>query len=75
MSLLIQCRQVLFPEEEIDMLGVFPTEFGWSRAHLMKNKGNAHETLSLLFKRDGVPPKDGDGWIKGADPWIVQDPL
>ena len=23
----------------------------------MKSKGDAHETLSLLFKRDGVPPK------------------
>ena len=23
----------------------------------MKNKGNAHETLSLFFKIDGVPPK------------------
>ena len=23
----------------------------------MKNKGDVHETLSLLFKRDGVPPK------------------
>ena len=22
----------------------------------MKNKGDAHEILSLLFKRDGVPP-------------------
>ena len=31
------------------------TEFGWSRDHLMKNKGDSHETLYLLFKRDGVP--------------------
>ena len=31
-------------------------EFGWSRVHQMKNKGDVHETLSLLFKRDGVPP-------------------
>ena len=23
----------------------------------MKRKEDAHETLSLLFKRDGVPPK------------------
>ena len=33
------------------------TEFGWSRAHPMKNKANVHETLSLIFRRDGVPPK------------------
>ena len=32
------------------------TSFGWSRAFPMKRKGEAHETLSLLFKRDGVPP-------------------
>jgi hypothetical protein len=32
------------------------TSFGWSRAHPMKRKGDAHETLSLLFHRDGVPP-------------------
>ena len=23
----------------------------------MKSKGDAHENLSLFFKRDGVPPK------------------
>ena len=23
----------------------------------MKKKGDAHETLSLFFKRDGIPPK------------------
>ena len=35
---------------------VYSTDFGWSRAHPMKNKGDAHENLFLLFKRDGVPP-------------------
>ena len=25
----------------------------------MKNKEDVHETLSLLFKKDGVPPKMG----------------
>jgi hypothetical protein len=30
--------------------------FGWARAHPMTRKGEAHETLSLLFRRDGVPP-------------------
>ena len=36
---------------------VYLIEFGWSIAHPMKNKGDAHETLPLFFKRDGVPPK------------------
>ena len=36
---------------------VYSTEFGWSRVHLIKNKGYAHKTLYLLFKRYGVPPK------------------
>ncbi len=35
---------------------VYPTSFGWARAHPMTRKGEAHETLSLLFHRDGVPP-------------------
>ncbi len=30
--------------------------FGWARAHPMTRKGEAHEILSLLFHRDGVPP-------------------
>jgi hypothetical protein len=29
--------------------------FGWCRAHPMKRKGEAHETLLLLFHCDGVP--------------------
>jgi hypothetical protein len=33
----------------------FSTSFGWARAHRMTRKGEAHETLSLLFHRDGVP--------------------
>ena len=36
---------------------VYLNEFGWSRAHLMKKKGDSHETLSLLFNRYDVPPK------------------
>ena len=36
---------------------LYSTEFGWSGAHPIKNKGDAHETLSLFFKRDGFPPK------------------
>ncbi len=34
---------------------VYATSFGWARAHPMTRKGEAHETLSLLFHRDGVP--------------------
>lgn len=33
------------------------TQFGWARVHPMKLKSEAHETLSMVFKRDGVPPK------------------
>ena len=29
----------------------------WSRVHPMRLKNHAHETLSMIFKRDGVPPK------------------
>ena len=35
---------------------VYTTSFGWCRAHPMKRKGEAHETLSLLFHHDGMPP-------------------
>ncbi len=34
---------------------VYTTSFGWARAHPMTKKGEANETLSLLFHRDGVP--------------------
>jgi hypothetical protein len=34
----------------------YATLFGWSQAHPMTTKGDAHESLSLLFHRDGVPP-------------------
>jgi hypothetical protein len=32
----------------------YATSFGWSRAHLLTTKGDTHESLSLLFHRDGV---------------------
>jgi hypothetical protein len=35
---------------------VYSTSFGWARAHPMTRKGEAYETLSLLFHCDGVPP-------------------
>jgi hypothetical protein len=34
----------------------YSTSFGWARAHPMTRKGEAHETLSLLFHCDGVLP-------------------
>jgi hypothetical protein len=35
---------------------VYATSFGWARAHAMTKKSKTHETLSLVFHRDGVPP-------------------
>ena len=35
---------------------VFATRFGWVRVYPMKRKSEAHEGLSLLAQRDGVPP-------------------
>jgi hypothetical protein len=34
---------------------VFATPFGWTRVHPMKKKSDAHDGLSLMFARDGVP--------------------
>ena len=36
---------------------MYGASFGWTRAFPMAKKGNTYETLSLLFKRDGVPPE------------------
>jgi hypothetical protein len=33
----------------------YSTSFGWAKAHPMTRKGEAHETLSLLFHCDEVP--------------------
>jgi hypothetical protein len=35
---------------------VYTTSFGWCRAFPMQRKGEAHETLSLLFQHDSVLP-------------------
>jgi hypothetical protein len=37
------------------MAQVYATSFGWARVHPMKRKEDAHEILSLVFQRDGVP--------------------
>jgi hypothetical protein len=34
----------------------YATSFGWSQAHPLTTNGDAHESLSLLFHRDGIPP-------------------
>jgi hypothetical protein len=39
-----------------NMAQAHATSFGQARAHPMKRKGDAHETLSLVFQRNGVPP-------------------
>jgi hypothetical protein len=38
------------------MAQAYATSFGWAWAHPMQRKGDTHETLSLVFQRDGVPP-------------------
>jgi hypothetical protein len=38
------------------MAQAYATSFGWARAHPMKHKGDAHETLSFVFQHNGVPP-------------------
>ncbi len=38
------------------MAQVYATSFGWARAHPMKCKGDPHETLSLVFQHDSMPP-------------------
>jgi hypothetical protein len=35
---------------------VFRTKFGWTRVYPMRKKSDAHEGLSAMFQRDGVPP-------------------
>ena len=39
------------------MAQIFATDFGWSRSYPMSSKSQAHDALSLLFAREGVPPK------------------
>ena len=35
---------------------VYATSFGWARAHPMSKKSKTHDTLSLVFQQDGMPP-------------------
>ncbi len=34
---------------------IFSSNFGWSHAYPMKAKGEAHDSLSLVFQHEGVP--------------------
>jgi hypothetical protein len=43
---------------------VFAVPFGWTRAFLMRRKGEAHEALSFLFHLDGVLPAMVMGSLK-----------
>jgi hypothetical protein len=36
---------------------MYATSFGWLQVQPMKKKSDAQKTLSLVFQRDGVPPK------------------
>jgi hypothetical protein len=49
---------------------VFATNFGWARAHPLKQKGEAHEALLLMFKLDGIPSEmildDSKEQVKGV---------
>ena len=35
---------------------VYTTDYGWARAFLMTSRNEAHETLSMIFTWDSVPP-------------------
>jgi hypothetical protein len=36
-------------QQSNNMAQAYAMSFGWARAHLMKRKGDTHETLSLVF--------------------------
>ena len=46
----------------------FCTQYGSLRVHTMEKKSDAHEVLSLVFKRDGVPPQMAVGNLKEQTP-------
>ena len=41
---------------EINYVQAYYTSYGWSLCHCMAHKSEAHDMLSLMLKRDGVPP-------------------
>ena len=48
----------------------FATPWGWGRFYPTRTKGQAHETLNVLFKTEGVPPRMimDNSWEQGAGP-------
>ena len=48
-----QCLPVQCPERGNRCAQVYATDFGWAKAFPMASRSKAHETLSLLFARDG----------------------
>jgi hypothetical protein len=38
------------------MAQAYAISFGWARAHLMKHKGEVHETLPFVFQSNSVLP-------------------
>jgi hypothetical protein len=55
----------------------YATSFGWAHAHTMKRKGDAHETMSLVFQCDckGVPPTMVTGDSREQTKWEFQHKL
>ena len=35
---------------------IYASSYGWTRTYAVQKKSDCHETLSVLFNRDGVPP-------------------
>jgi hypothetical protein len=46
---------IIISRQENESAQIFCTDFGFVRAFPMKKESEAHEALSLLFHRDGVP--------------------
>jgi hypothetical protein len=47
---------------------VYASRNGWTRAHPMRLRSQAHETFSLLCARDGVPSNNiSNGWRTGTN--------
>jgi len=46
---------------------IFTAGFGWSQSFPMLCMGSAHESLDLLFAREGVQPKIDYQWCKGDE--------
>jgi hypothetical protein len=52
---LTKCTQQSSQRQQNKAAHIFCNDFGFVRAFPMKKESKAHEALSLLFHRDGVP--------------------